>query len=83
MIHCVELDRRETPIEIGFSAPDREYAVPPGGHNLISKTPATSQSPTVPRQYDESNEVAWIDLAEISKYTDEESVLRMARVCRV
>lgn len=36
-----------------------------------------------PERNDESNEIAWIDLAEISKYTDEESVLRMARVCRV
>jgi 8-oxo-dGTP pyrophosphatase MutT (NUDIX family) len=36
-----------------------------------------------PQRNDESHEVAWIELTEISKYTDEESVLRMARVCRV
>lgn len=35
-----------------------------------------------PRRNEESNDVAWIELAEISRYTTEESVLRMARVCR-
>lgn len=33
-----------------------------------------------PRRNEESNEVKWIDLADITKYTDEESVLRMARL---
>ena len=33
-----------------------------------------------PRRNDESNEVKWIDLADIEKYTNEESVLRMARL---
>ena len=32
-----------------------------------------------PRQNDESNKVAWIEVSEIHRYTDEESVLRMAR----
>lgn len=31
-------------------------------------------------QNDESNEVKWIELSEIGRYTDEESVLRMARL---
>ena len=35
-----------------------------------------------PRRNDESNEVKWIDLADIEKYTNEESVLRMARLGR-
>jgi 8-oxo-dGTP pyrophosphatase MutT (NUDIX family) len=34
----------------------------------------------VPSQNDESNEVKWIELSEIGRYTDEESVLRMARL---
>jgi 8-oxo-dGTP pyrophosphatase MutT (NUDIX family) len=33
-----------------------------------------------PSQNDESNEVKWIELSEIGRYTDEESVLRMARL---
>jgi hypothetical protein len=35
------------------------------------------------RHNEESNEVKWINLADISRHTDEESVLRMARMCRV
>ena len=34
----------------------------------------------VPTQNEESNEVKWIELSEIGQYTDEESVLRMARL---
>lgn len=33
-----------------------------------------------PCRNEESNEVKWIALADIQKYTDEESVLRMARL---
>lgn len=36
-----------------------------------------------PCRNDESNDVKWIDLADISTYTDEESVLRMARLCGI
>jgi len=36
-----------------------------------------------PCRNDESNDVKWIELADISTYTDEESVLRMARLCGV
>lgn len=35
-----------------------------------------------PSRNDESNEVKWIELTDIEKYTDEESVLRMARLGR-
>ena len=35
-----------------------------------------------PRRNEESNDVAWIELAAISRYTTEDSVLRMAQVCR-
>jgi 8-oxo-dGTP pyrophosphatase MutT (NUDIX family) len=34
----------------------------------------------MPRHNEESNQVKWIDLADISQYTHEESVLRMARM---
>ena len=34
----------------------------------------------MPRHNEESNQVKWIDLADISQYTREESVLRMARM---
>jgi 8-oxo-dGTP pyrophosphatase MutT (NUDIX family) len=33
-----------------------------------------------PSRNEESNEVKWIEVANIRKYTDEESVLRMARL---
>ena len=36
-----------------------------------------------PKRNDESHEVAWIPLADIQRYTDEESVLRMARLSRM
>lgn len=32
----------------------------------------------IPRHNEESNDVKWIDLADLSQYTEEESVLRMA-----
>ncbi len=34
----------------------------------------------MPRHNQESNQVKWIDLVDISQYTDEESVLRMVRM---
>jgi 8-oxo-dGTP pyrophosphatase MutT (NUDIX family) len=34
----------------------------------------------MPRSNQESNQVKWINLADISRHTDEESVLRMARM---
>lgn len=34
-----------------------------------------------PNRNEESNDVRWTELADIHKYTDEESVLRMARLC--
>lgn len=36
----------------------------------------------MPSRNDESNEVKWVELSEIQRYTDEESVLRMARLGR-